>query len=135
MCAPRKVLTAIIVIVALVAKDGLSVLISATAFAAERHRGQRRKNAEASPYINHPIALASVLVTDAGVDDVSVVAAALLHDTIEDTATTAEELLEAFGQAIAGLVREGSPTTRSCRRTSVSACRSSTHPFSATAQS
>ena len=107
MCAPRKVLTAIIVIVALVAKDGLSVLISATAFAAEKHRGQRRKNAEASPYINHPIALASVLVTDAGVDDVSVVAAALLHDTIEDTATTAEELLEAFGQAIAGLVREG----------------------------
>ena len=90
----------------LVANDSLPVLIAATAFAAEKHRNQRRKDAEASPYINHPIALANVLVSEAGIDDVSIVAAALLHDTIEDTATTAEELLELFGEAIAGLVLE-----------------------------
>ncbi len=88
------------------ANDSLAVLISATAFAAEKHRNQRRNGAEASPYINHPIALASVLVNEAGVGDVSIVAAALLHDTIEDTSTTAEELLEVFGEAIAGLVLE-----------------------------
>lgn len=88
------------------AHDGLSILVSATAFAAEKHRNQRRKDEEASPYINHPIALASVLVNEAGIGDTTVVAAALLHDTIEDTATTAEELLEAFGELIADVVLE-----------------------------
>jgi guanosine-3',5'-bis(diphosphate) 3'-pyrophosphohydrolase len=89
-----------------VGNSGLSLLVSATAFAAQKHRDQRRKDADASPYINHPIALASVLVNEAGIDDVIVVAAALLHDTIEDTATTPAELLETFGERIAGVVGE-----------------------------
>jgi len=82
------------------------ILIKAAAFAAERHRHQRRKDAEASPYINHPIGLASVLVHEGGVDDVEVLCAALLHDTIEDTETTREELQAEFGDRIAAIVME-----------------------------
>jgi guanosine-3',5'-bis(diphosphate) 3'-pyrophosphohydrolase len=85
---------------------GLPLLLRALAFAAHKHRDQRRKDAEASPYINHPIALAEVLAEEGAVADIEVLAAALLHDTIEDTATTGEELRAAFGARIAGLVEE-----------------------------
>ncbi len=84
----------------------LALLFRALAFAAHKHRDQRRKDAEASPYINHPIALAEVLAGEGGVADVEVLAAALLHDTIEDTATTPAELREQFGERIAGIVAE-----------------------------
>jgi guanosine-3',5'-bis(diphosphate) 3'-pyrophosphohydrolase len=79
----------------------LALLFRALAFAAHKHRDQRRKDAEASPYINHPIALAEVLAGEGGV-----LAAALLHDTIEDTDTTAEELEAQFGRRITGMVIE-----------------------------
>jgi guanosine-3',5'-bis(diphosphate) 3'-pyrophosphohydrolase len=81
-------------------------LLDALAFAAEKHRTQRRKDAEASPYINHPIALARVLCNEAGVSDSTVLKAALLHDTIEDTDTTREELRERFGDLVASVVDE-----------------------------
>jgi guanosine-3',5'-bis(diphosphate) 3'-pyrophosphohydrolase len=68
----------------------LAALVQAVAFAADKHRNQRRKDAEASPYINHPIALANVLANEGGVQDVTVLCAAVLHDTIEDTETTAD---------------------------------------------
>jgi guanosine-3',5'-bis(diphosphate) 3'-pyrophosphohydrolase len=84
----------------------LALLLRALAFAAHKHRDQRRKDAEASPYINHPIALAEVLTAEGGVTDIEVLAAALLHDTIEDTATTPQELREQFGERIAGMVEE-----------------------------
>ena len=84
----------------------LALLFRALAFAAHKHRDQRRKDAEASPYINHPIALADVLVNEGGIGDYEVLAAALLHDTVEDTATTHEELVEAFGSRIARIVAE-----------------------------
>jgi len=84
----------------------LALLFRALAFAAHKHRDQRRKDAEASPYINHPIALAEVLAGEGGVADVEVLAAALLHDTIEDTATTAAELRAEFGERIAAMVEE-----------------------------
>jgi guanosine-3',5'-bis(diphosphate) 3'-pyrophosphohydrolase len=84
----------------------LALLFRALAFAAHKHRDQRRKDAEASPYINHPIALAEVLAGEGGIADVEVLAAALLHDTIEDTATTAEELRAEFGARIAAMVEE-----------------------------
>ncbi len=87
--------------------DGdLALLFRALAFAAHKHRDQRRKDAEASPYINHPIALAEVLAGEGGIIDAEVLAAALLHDTIEDTATTAEELRAEFGERIAAIVEE-----------------------------
>src|SRR5437870_13170762 len=85
--------------------DTTALLLKAVAFAAEKHRGQRRKDAKASPYINHPIALASLL-REHGIDDIVVLCAALLHDTIEDTETTAEELRREFGPEITGVVLE-----------------------------
>jgi GTP diphosphokinase / guanosine-3',5'-bis(diphosphate) 3'-diphosphatase len=83
-----------------------ALLIRAAAFAAHKHRNQRRKDADASPYINHPIALANVLANEADVLDATVLAAALLHDTIEDTDTTPEEVEAAFGPTIAAVVAE-----------------------------
>jgi len=87
-------------------KGELALLLKALAFASLKHRDQRRKDAEASPYINHPIALADVLVNEGGVTDIEVLCAALLHDTVEDTATTHEELVNAFGSRIARIVAE-----------------------------
>ncbi len=81
-------------------------LIEALAFAAKRHRLQRRKDAEASPYINHPVALIEVLALEARIDDADVLCAALLHDTIEDTATTRAELAGRFGERVASIVAE-----------------------------
>jgi guanosine-3',5'-bis(diphosphate) 3'-pyrophosphohydrolase len=87
-------------------KGELALLLKALAFAAHKHRDQRRKDPQASPYINHPIALADVLVNEAGVTDTEVLCAALLHDTVEDTDTTHEELTDAFGSRIARIVAE-----------------------------
>jgi guanosine-3',5'-bis(diphosphate) 3'-pyrophosphohydrolase len=84
----------------------LALLFRALAFAAHKHRDQRRKDAEASPYINHPIALAEVLAGEGGIADAEVLAAALLHDTIEDTDTSLEELRREFGERIAAMVME-----------------------------
>ena len=84
----------------------LAALVQAVAFAADKHRNQRRKDAEASPYINHPIALANVLANEGGVQDVTVLCAAVLHDTIEDTETTAGELRALFGDQVAAVVLE-----------------------------
>lgn len=81
-------------------------LIGAVAFAAEKHRNQRRKDADASPYINHPIALANVLANEGRVHDVAVICAAVLHDTIEDTETTEDELRSLFGPEVASIVLE-----------------------------
>jgi len=82
------------------------LLIKAVAFAAEKHRLQRRKDSEASPYINHPISLAELLAVEGGVTDNTVLCAAVLHDTIEDTQTTEDELRLAFGDAITDVVLE-----------------------------
>jgi GTP diphosphokinase / guanosine-3',5'-bis(diphosphate) 3'-diphosphatase len=84
----------------------LGAFVKAVAFAADKHRNQRRKDAEASPYINHPIALANVLANEGGVADVTVLCAAVLHDTIEDTETTPEELQAIFGPKVAAVVME-----------------------------
>ena len=86
--------------------DDIHRLIRAIDFAAAKHRNQRRKDEEASPYINHPIALTRVLKVEAGVADITVLCAAVLHDTIEDTETTKEELEREFGPVIARVVDE-----------------------------
>ena len=87
-------------------RSDLARLLGAAAFAARKHSSQRRKDAEASPYINHPLALADVLANEGGVLDIEVLCAALLHDTIEDTDTSADELRAGFGAAIADIVLE-----------------------------
>jgi len=80
-------------------------LLAAAHFAADKHRDQRRKDSSASPYINHPLAVAEVLSRH-GVSDVVPLQAALLHDTIEDTETTVSELNDAFGVEVLGVVLE-----------------------------
>ena len=72
----------------------LQRLAAALDFAARCHRGQRRKNEEQDPYINHPISLLHVLAAEAHITDVDVLCAALLHDVIEDCARTPEERAE-----------------------------------------
>lgn len=89
----------------------LALVLSALEFAARKHRDQRRKDAEASPYINHPIALASVLCHESDVTDPVTITAAILHDTLEDTDTTLDELRGLFGAEIAGIVVEVSDDT------------------------
>ena len=81
-------------------------ILDALQFAAHKHRDQRRKDLEASPYINHPIALANVLWGEGRVHDPAVIQAALLHDTIEDTETTPDELRKRFGRKVAKIVGE-----------------------------
>jgi guanosine-3',5'-bis(diphosphate) 3'-pyrophosphohydrolase len=87
-------------------KDELGLVLRAVQFAAHKHTDQRRKDARAKPYINHPIALAEVLHTDGSVRDATVIAAALLHDTIEDTETSYDELRGLFGAGVADTVVE-----------------------------
>ena len=89
--------------------DDLRLIFKALAFAAHKHRDQRRKDPEASPYINHPIALAAlagVLADEGRVTDAVTLCAALLHDTVEDTETTAEELEREFDREIRDIVME-----------------------------
>ncbi|WP_043756363.1 HD domain-containing protein [Imhoffiella purpurea] len=81
-------------------------VVEALSFAAHKHRDQRRKDQDASPYINHPIALMRLLSTEARVADPVVLCAALLHDTVEDTETMPEELTEHFGREISAIVME-----------------------------
>jgi guanosine-3',5'-bis(diphosphate) 3'-pyrophosphohydrolase len=90
----------------MIESKALGPVFEALQFAARKHRDQRRKDPEASPYINHPIALASILWNEAGVEDPLVICAALLHDTVEDTETTEAELVERFGAEVAAIVME-----------------------------
>lgn len=87
-------------------KSELELILRALEFAAHKHRDQRRKDVHASPYINHPIALANILVNEADIHDPEVICAALLHDTIEDTETTAAELEAEFGTVVRDIVLE-----------------------------
>lgn len=85
--------------------SALKRVLAATAFAAKYHRHQQRKNAERTPYVNHPIRVALNLAR-AGVTDDDVLVAALLHDTVEDTTATIEDVRAAFGDRVASIVAE-----------------------------
>jgi len=84
----------------------VALLVKAAHFAAGRHRFQRRKGEDGSPYINHPLEVADLVANVGGVTDVRVLAAAILHDTVEDTPTTLEELETLFGSDVSALVAE-----------------------------
>ena len=86
-------------------KTDMARLLDAASFAAFKHRDQRRKDVDATPYINHSLDVARILA-EAGVEDVEVLMAGVLHDTIEDTKTTAEELTKQFGERVCELVLE-----------------------------
>ncbi len=81
-------------------------IFTAAMFAAEKHAAQKRKGAAAEPYINHLIEVAQLIAGSSEWLDTNLVMAGILHDTIEDTGTTAEELERVFGSDIAALVVE-----------------------------
>ncbi|MBN3286608.1 MESH1 pyrophosphohydrolase, partial [Polyodon spathula] len=82
------------------------LLLETVNFAAEKHKTQRRKDPEATPYINHPIGVARILSYEGGITDITVLQAALLHDTVEDTDTSFPELEAVFGATVARIVQE-----------------------------
>lgn len=84
----------------------LSPVFAALRFAADRHRDQRRKDEVQAPYVNHLITVLDLLWDVGGVRDPVILSAAVLHDTLEDTATTRQELEERFGPEITGIVAE-----------------------------
>lgn len=92
-------------------------LLRAASFAAEKHRDQRRKDAEASPYINHPLAVASVLAVEGEVVEETLLVAALLHDTVEDTETGFAEIEKVFGSRVRDLVEEVTDDTSLPKKT------------------
>jgi guanosine-3',5'-bis(diphosphate) 3'-pyrophosphohydrolase len=81
-------------------------ILYALHFAAQKHRDQRRKDKQHSPYINHPIAVARLLWEVGGIEEDTTIIAALLHDTIEDTQTTPEEIRALFGEETMSIVQE-----------------------------
>ena len=81
-------------------------LLKAIEFASRKHSTQRRKGEDASPYINHPIAVTHLLADTGGITDLVTLMAAVLHDTIEDTETTADELETHFGRTVRRVVQE-----------------------------
>ena len=86
--------------------EDVLALTRALIFAARKHSDQRRKGAAAEPYVNH-LAEVALLVAEATEGrDVEAVVAALLHDTLEDTRTTREELEREFGPEVAAVVAE-----------------------------
>lgn len=84
----------------------LSLFMKCVQFSAHKHKNQRRKDSDETPYINHPINVATILAVEADIQDEEVIMAALLHDTVEDTATTFEEIEDIFGLVVSGIVRE-----------------------------
>lgn len=81
-------------------------VLQATSFAEQKHRGQTRKDRDGTPYIVHPISVAHTLADGADIDAEDVLAAALLHDTVEDTETNPAEIESEFGTSVADMVTE-----------------------------
>lgn len=86
--------------------SSMAAVLSAMEFAAVAHRDQRRKDDFAAPYINHPIGLARVLAETGGVDDPVTLVAAIMHDTVEDTMVTLDQIKVVFGSEVASVVSE-----------------------------
>ena len=82
-------------------EEGREKVDRAYRFAAEYHRDQRRRSGE--PYINHPVEVALILAHDLRMDE-DTICAALLHDTVEDTPATKDQVAEMFGPTVADLV-------------------------------
>lgn len=84
----------------------LSQYIDAIIFATKKHQGQVRKDKNHSPYITHPIAVALSIAEIGKVTDSTILISAILHDTIEDTATEPKELSQIFGDEVLRIVLE-----------------------------
>jgi guanosine-3',5'-bis(diphosphate) 3'-pyrophosphohydrolase len=79
------------------------LLLNAVAFAARAHQGQIRKDGK-TPYVSHVFRVCMILRDIFGITDRNALAAALLHDSIEDTTTDFDEIAEEFGEAVARFV-------------------------------
>ena len=88
------------------AEQNLDQILRALTFAANKHQNQRRKGRDKLPYVNHLIRVADTLWRVGGVRDVPTLVSALLHDTLEDTETTPEELESLFGAVVLSIVQE-----------------------------
>ncbi len=86
--------------------DEISLVFKAFRFAAEKHIDHRKKDQKSSPYINHPIKVADTLWNIGEVRDVITIVSAILHDTLEHTDTTSEELDLNFGSDVSSVVKE-----------------------------
>jgi len=93
--------------------DDISLILRSLDFAASRHRTQLRKGEDKTPYINHPIQVANLLANDAGEKDAMLLAAAILHDVIEDTVKSVEErsdladqISQIFGEKVLSITLE-----------------------------
>jgi guanosine-3',5'-bis(diphosphate) 3'-pyrophosphohydrolase len=86
--------------------EGIGLFVKACQFASEKHKEQRRKNKLGTPYINHPLEVANYISEVGKIYDVVPLVSAVLHDTVEDTDTTYEELVTVFGKEIADVVME-----------------------------
>lgn len=86
--------------------DAIKLYTKCMSFAALKHSTQRRKDTAKTPYINHPIGVANILAEEGDVTDLEVLMAALLHDTVEDTECTFEEIEEIFGAKVCKIVEE-----------------------------
>jgi guanosine-3',5'-bis(diphosphate) 3'-pyrophosphohydrolase len=84
----------------------MTAIFDALRFAAVRHSRQRRKDVDGTPYINHPIAVVDTLWRVGGIRHVPTLVAGILHDTVEDTGTTPEELRLLFGEEVERIVLE-----------------------------
>jgi len=83
--------------------DDVRPLLQAVSFAARAHQGQFRKDGK-TPYASHPCRVAFVVRDVFAISDQQVVTAALLHDTLEDTTTDFDDLVETFGRQVAAWV-------------------------------
>ena len=87
-------------------EESISLLLKSLRFSADKHRNERRKDQQASPYINHPIEVTDTLWRIGQVRHIPTLAAAILHDTIEDTSATPDEVRRLFGDEVLQLVLE-----------------------------
>jgi GTP diphosphokinase / guanosine-3',5'-bis(diphosphate) 3'-diphosphatase len=91
----------------------LQHMFMALEMAATRHKDQFRKGKSRTPYINHPIQLANILINEGGEEDPILIIGAILHDVVEDTVKNGKEMIElkhqiseAFGEDVLKLVEE-----------------------------
>ena len=78
----------------------MNEIVKAANFAAIKHKDQRRKDPEGTPYINHPVGVAFILTAEGDVEECHVLQAAFLHDTVEDTDTTLDDIEQQFGPVV-----------------------------------
>ena len=81
-------------------------LLKTIRFAAYKHRNQRRKDKNGTPYINPPIDVCRVLLETGSISDPKILKAAILHDVLEDTRTHPDEIRDKFGDEVLSLVQE-----------------------------